>query len=133
MLNEKKRKIPVVYGPVDSFAYKVELKHENWRNIRHLISSGVDFGLMTDHPVVLARQLFMQTRWFMRVGFSQQQAVELVTRQNAKKLGLTGILGTLEKGKWASFVCWNGDPFNLAAYPLAVYGEGALLFEDQEL
>lgn len=127
----KKRKIPVVYGPVDSFAYKVELKHYDWRNIVHLVSSGVDFGLMTDHPVVLARQLLLQTRWFMRAGFSQQQAVELVTRQNAKILGLTGILGTLEKGKWASFVCWNGDPFNLAAHPLAVYGEGALLFEDQ--
>jgi imidazolonepropionase-like amidohydrolase len=127
----KKRKIPVVYGPVDSFAYKVELKHENWRNIVHLVSSGVDFGLMTDHPVVLARQLLLQTRWFVRAGFSQQQAVELVTRQNAKILGLTRILGTLEKGKWASFVCWNGDPFNMASYPLAVYGEGALLFEDQ--
>jgi imidazolonepropionase-like amidohydrolase len=127
----KKRKIPVVYGPVDSFAYKVELKHENWRNIVHLVASGVEFGLMTDHPVVLARQLLLQTRWFMRAGFGQQQAVELVTRQNAKILGLTGILGTLEKGKWASFVCWNGDPFNMASYPLAVYGEGALLFEDQ--
>jgi imidazolonepropionase-like amidohydrolase len=127
----KKRKIPVVYGPVDSFAYKVELKHENWRNIVHLVSSGVDFGLMTDHPVVLARQLLLQTRWFMRAGFSQRQAVELVTRQNAKILGLTRILGTLEKGKWASFVCWNGDPFNMTSYPLAVYGEGALLFEDQ--
>jgi len=127
----KKRKIPVLYGPVDSFAYKVELKHENWRNIVHLVSSGVEFGLMTDHPVVLARGLLLQTRWFMRVGFSQRQAVELVTRQNAKILGLTRILGTLEKGKWASFVCWNGDPFNMASYPLAVYGEGALLFEDQ--
>jgi len=127
----KKRKIPVVYGPVDSFAYKVELKHENWRNIVHLVSSGVDFGLMTDHPVVLARQLFLQTRWFMRVGFSQREVIELVTRQNARILGLNRILGTLEKGKWASFVCWNGDPFNMASYPLAVYGEGTLLFEDQ--
>jgi len=127
----KKRKIPVVYGPVDSFAYKVELKHENWRNIVHLVSSGVDFGLMTDHPVVLGRQLLLQTRWFLRAGFSQRQAIELVTRKNAKILGLTRILGTLEKGKWASFVCWNGDPFNMASYPLAVYGEGAQLLEDQ--
>jgi imidazolonepropionase-like amidohydrolase len=30
----KKRKIPVVYGPIDSFAYKVELKHEDRRNVR---------------------------------------------------------------------------------------------------
>jgi imidazolonepropionase-like amidohydrolase len=126
----KKRNIPVVYGPVDSFAYKVELKHENWRNIGHLLASGVDFGLMTDHPVVLARQLLMQTRWFLRAGMSKQQAIELVTRKNAEILGIGRVLGTLAKGKWASFVGWSGDPFDLAAYPTAVFGEGELLFAE---
>jgi len=125
------RKIPVVYGPIDSFAYKVELKHEDWRNIRHLLASRVEFGLMTDHPVILARQLFLQTRWFIRAGMSKQQAIELVTRQNAGVLGIEPQLGTLEKGKWASFICWYGDPFDLANYPVAVYGEGDLLYEEQ--
>lgn len=124
----KKRKIPVVYGPIDSFAYKVELKHEDWRNIRHLLSARVDFGLMTDHPVTLARQLFLQTRWFVRAGMSKQHAIELVSRQNAKILGIDKQLGTLAKGKWASFICWSGDPFDLANYPVAVYGEGDLLY-----
>ncbi len=120
----KKRNIPVVYGPIDSFAYKVELKHEDWRNIRHLMDSRVDFGLMTDHPVTLARQLFLQTRWFVRAGMSKQHAIELVSRQNARILGIDKQLGTLAKGKWASFICWSGDPFDLANYPVAVYGEG---------
>ncbi|UCD79146.1 MAG: amidohydrolase family protein [Desulfobacterales bacterium] len=128
----QKRKIPVVYGPIDSFAYKVELKHEDWRNIRHLMASRVEFGLMTDHPVTLARQLFLQTRWFVRVGMSKQQAVELVTRRNAGVLDIHKQLGTLEKGKWASFICWNGDPFDLASYPVAVYGEGDLLYKEEE-
>jgi imidazolonepropionase-like amidohydrolase len=126
----KKRKIPVVYGPIDSFAYKVELKHEDWRNIRHLITSGVQFGLMTDHPVTLARQLFLQTRWFVRAGMSKQQAIELVSRQNAMILGIDKQLGTLAKGKWASFICWRGDPFDLTNYPVAVYGEGNLLYSN---
>jgi imidazolonepropionase-like amidohydrolase len=124
----QKRGIPVVYGPVDSFAYKVELKHETWRNIAGLIESGVDFGLMTDHPVVLARQLLLQTRWFLRAGLTPQQAVELVSRRNAEILGLQAMLGTLEKGKWASFTGWNGDPFHLGSHPIAVYGEGELLY-----
>ena len=126
----KKRKIPVVYGPIDSFAYKVELKHEDWRNIHHLINSRVQFGLMTDHPVTLARQLFLQTRWFVRAGMSKQQAVELVSRQNATILGIDKQLGTLTKGKWASFICWSGDPFDLTNYPVAVYGEGNLLYSN---
>jgi imidazolonepropionase-like amidohydrolase len=126
----KKRKIPVVYGPIDSFAYKVELKHEDWRNIRYLLESGVDFGLMTDHPVTLARQLFLQTRWFIRAGISKQAAVELISRNNSQILGIDDHLGTLEKGKWASFICWNGDLFDMASYPVAVYGEGELLYSE---
>ena len=126
----KKRKIPVTYGPLDAFPYKVELKHENWRNIRYLLESGVDFGLMTDHPVTPARQIFLQTRWFIRAGLSKQQAVELVSRKNAEVLGIQHVLGCLERGKWASFICWNQDPFDLASYPLAVYGEGNLIYSD---
>jgi len=122
----KKRKIAVTYGPVDAFAYKVELKHMNWRNVRHLLDSKVEFGLMTDHPVAPARQLFLQTRWFTRAGLSKQEAIEIVSRRNAEILGINRMLGTLEKGKWASFVCWNGDPFDLTSYPTAVYGEGRL-------
>ncbi len=126
----KKSNIFVTYGPMDSFPYKVELKHENWRNIMHLINSGVNFGLMTDHPVIPAGNLFMQTRWFLRAGFSKQQAVELVSRKNAEILGLNKTLGTLEKSKWASFICWNGDPFDMSSYPVKVYGEGKTLFDD---
>lgn len=126
----KKRKIPVTYGPLDSFAYKVELKHENWRNIRYLLDSRVDFGLMTDHPVTPARQIFLQTRWFTRAGLPKAQAIDLVSRRNAEILGIDNILGTLQKNKWASFICWNNDPFDFTSYPVAVYGEGERLFSE---
>jgi imidazolonepropionase-like amidohydrolase len=123
----KRREIPVTYGPLDAFPYKVELRHCSWKNIQHLLDSKVAFGLMTDHPVTPAGSLFLQTRWFTRFGMSKQQAVEIVSRQNARILGLSDRLGTLEKGKWASFVCWNGDPFDVTHFPVAVYGEGQRL------
>lgn len=125
-----KRKIPVTYGPVDVFAYKVELKHESWRNVKLLVESGAEYGLMTDHPVTPCRQLFLQTRWFTRAGLSKQEAIELVTMKNAKILGIDKFLGSLTKGKWASFICWNGDPFDVTSYPTMVYGEGEKLFEE---
>jgi imidazolonepropionase-like amidohydrolase len=126
----KARGISVIYGPMDSLAYKVELKHENWRNIKYLIESGVEFGLMTDHPVILQKMLLFELRWFLRMGFSKQQALEIITRKNAEILGIADILGALEPGKWASLVCWNGDPFALESYPLAAYGEGQLVFQE---
>jgi imidazolonepropionase-like amidohydrolase len=45
-------------------------------------------------------------------------------------IGIDDRIGTLAKGKWASFICWNGDPFDLSSYPVAVYGEGKLLFSE---
>ena len=126
----KKRKIPVVYGPLDSFAYKVELRHKNWRNSRHLVESGAEYGLMSDHPVTPSRSLMLTTRWLIRSGLSKQQAIEVITRRNARILGVGNRLGTLQKGRWASFTCWNGDPFDLTCYPVAVYGEGNAVFTE---
>jgi len=40
------------------------------------------------------------------------------------------LVGTLERGKWASFTCWNGDPFDITSFPVAAYGEGELLFTE---
>jgi imidazolonepropionase-like amidohydrolase len=126
----KERGIPVVFGPLDSFAYKVELRHENWRNIRCLLESGVEFGLMTDHPVIPQRNLLLTLRWFIRCGLNRQDAIEIVTRRNASLLGVEEKLGTLRVGKWASFTCWNGDPFELTRYPLKVIAEGAVVFDE---
>jgi hypothetical protein len=28
--------MPIIYGPLDCFPYKVELKHESWRNVKSL-------------------------------------------------------------------------------------------------
>ena len=120
----KRRGIPVVYGPLDSFAYKVELKHKSPLNARLLMESGVEFGLMTDHPVILQQTMLLTLRWFLRAGMSKQGAIELATRRNARILGLERKLGTLERGKWASFVCWTGDPFDIGNHPAAVYAEG---------
>ncbi len=125
-----KRNIPVVYGPMDSLAYKVELKHDSWRNVRYLIDSGVFFGLMTDHPVIMQKMLLFELRWFLRCGLSKQDCLEVITRKNAAILGVEDKLGTLERDKWSSFVCWNGDPFDLEAYPVLCMGEGEEVYKD---
>ena len=31
--------IPIVYGPMDSFPYKTELRHKSWRNAEKLLAS----------------------------------------------------------------------------------------------
>jgi hypothetical protein len=37
----KAASIPIAYGLLDSFPYKVELKHENWRNVELCCSESI--------------------------------------------------------------------------------------------
>ena len=126
----KERDIPLVYGPLDAYPYKTELRNESWRNLRHVIDSKVEYTLMSDHPVVPARNLFLQTRFMRRLGVSKAECISRVTKSAAKILRVQQDLGSLETGKLASFVCWSGDPFMLESHPVAVYAEGELVFKE---
>jgi imidazolonepropionase-like amidohydrolase len=122
-----KADIPVVYGPMGSLAYKVELKHEDYRNVGLLMKSKVQYGLMTDHPVILTYQLRDSLKYFLIQGMAEAQALSLVTAGNAKILGLGADLGSLAPGKLASLVVWDKEPLSLAAYPRMVMAEGAVV------
>ena len=122
--------IPVVYGPLDAFPYKTELRHYSWRNIAALIKASPLYGLMSDHPVTLQRNLYLQLRFFLRQGMSRGEALSLITLRNAEILGVADKLGTIEKGKWASLIAWSGDPFSLDSYPTLVVAEGRILVEE---
>ena len=127
----KRENVPIVYGPVDAFAYKTELKHEYWRNIRHLVNVKPLFGLMSDHPVILQRNIFLQLRFFRRFGMNKSECISLLSYNNAKILGVENRLGSLERGKWPSMVLWSDDPFSLDSYPVMVIGEGKVIYEEK--
>ncbi len=123
----KERGVPLIYGPLDTHPYKVELKHESWRNVEKVLKSGINFGLMSDHPVILQRNMFYTLRHFMRFGLTKEKAISKVTLETAKIIGAEGI-GAVKKGYNASLVLWQGDPFSLEGYPLTVVGEGRVVY-----
>lgn len=124
----KKRGISLIYGPLDSHPYKVELKHESWRNCKLIMDSGVRFCMMSDHPVILQRNLFLTMRHFMKFGMSREEAVSKLTVEPAEILGIKQ-LGRIEKGFLASFTVWDKDPFEIDAQPRAVIAEGESVLE----
>lgn len=122
-----KADIPIIYGPLGSLAYKVELKHEDWRNTGLLLKSKASYGLMTDHPVILSYQLRDSLKYFLIHGMSDAQAIRLVTEKNAELLGLGDQLGTVAEGRLASLVVWDKEPLHLGAMPRMVMAEGAVV------
>lgn len=119
--------IPVVYGPLGSVGYKVELKHAYYQNAGLLMKSDAFYGLMTDHPVIWSPCLRDSLKFFLINGMKPEEAISMITWKNAKILGMEDTLGSVEKGKTASLVVWNRDPLNLAAFPRAVFAEGKLI------
>lgn len=119
--------IPAVYGPLGSFPYKVELKHDRYDNTRLLMASKAFYGLMTDHPVIMTPFLRDSLKYFLIFGMKEEEAISLITFKNARILGIDGRLGTVEPGKLASLVVWDQNPLHLAAFPRQVFAEGKIV------
>ncbi len=114
-----RRGIPLVYGPLDSFAYKDELRGEWPTNIRALLSSKAFFGLMSDHPVIMQHTLLYTARWVLWAGATEEEAIAAVSYRNAEILGLKDI-GRVEEGAKASLLLWDRSPFDMRARPRVI-------------
>jgi imidazolonepropionase-like amidohydrolase len=66
-----------------------------------------------------------------RVGMDipPESAIRWITANAAKSLGIADQAGTLEAGKMADVVVWDGNPFSVYTRAERVYIDGALAFE----
>ena len=66
-----------------------------------------------------------------RVGIEipAERAIQWITSNAAKSLGVEALTGTLEAGKMADVVVWNGNPFSVYSKAERVYIDGALADE----
>ena len=66
-----------------------------------------------------------------RVGVTipKATAIQWVTLNAAKSLGIDEMAGSIEPGKMADLVIWNNDPFSVYALAQQVYIDGALVFD----
>jgi imidazolonepropionase-like amidohydrolase len=58
-----------------------------------------------------------------------ERAIRWLTANPAHALGIDAQTGTLEPGKMADVVVWNGTPFSVYAHAEKVYIDGALMFD----
>ena len=58
-----------------------------------------------------------------------EQAIAWITSNAAKSLGIENRTGSLEAGKMADVVIWNGNPFSVYAKADHVYIDGALVYD----
>ena len=123
--------IPVVVGPGFANRAKVEMEHIGWQTVKALTDAGVLVSLMTDHSETPIQYLSLCAAMTVRYGLTWDQALETITLNPAKILGLDHRLGSLKAGKDADFAVFDGDPFHYRSHCLATYVGGRRAWEKE--
>ena len=69
-----------------------------------------------------------------RIGIeiAPEHAIQWLTANPARAMGIDGQTGTLEAGKMADVVLWNGNPFSSYAQAEQVYVDGARVYDRRD-
>ncbi|HPW17179.1 MAG TPA: amidohydrolase [Candidatus Aminicenantes bacterium] len=121
-----RRGVAVVVGP-QMIAYDDQGRLVNLAG--YLADKGVRVDIMTDADVVQESFLRCQAAIAVKYGMDPRRALEAITLSPARTLGLEARIGSLEPGKDADLVVFDGDPFDVATRVLAVFIEGRRVYE----
>lgn len=92
-------------------AFKIEAYDATKYNARILMEAGVTVSLHSDNAQLSSRMNWEAGK-LLRTGLTEEQALSTVTINAAKVLTIDDRVGSLEPGKDADFVIWNGDPLS---------------------
>ncbi|RLQ96863.1 amidohydrolase [Falsibacillus albus] len=124
-----KSEVRVSTGPTMSSRSKVELADKGWHTLVALAEAGVPFSITTDHPVVGIEHLMTSAILAVKYGLDEKAALQAITLNAAKHLGIADRTGSLEEGKDADIAIWSGDPFDLRSKVEKTFINGEIVFK----
>ena len=113
--------IPLVVGPTLGMRGKVETLQKRFSTVATAVGAGLTVAITADHGVTPLRYLNVYAALAIREGLDPQEALKCVTINPARICGVEDRLGSIEKGKDADLVLWEGDPFDVRTRPAAVW------------
>ncbi|MEI6875861.1 MAG: amidohydrolase family protein [Spirochaetota bacterium] len=113
--------IAVVVGP-EMIVYDEENRPINLAQA--LTSKGVEVSITTDADVVQQEFLRFQASIAIKYGMDPAEALKALTLHPARLAGMESRIGSLEPGKDADLVMFDGDPFDLQTRVMRVFIDG---------
>lgn len=126
------RNLPVVIGPLMTSRSKWEVNQRSLANPGKLAKAGVTIAITTDAPVVPINFLIYQVVLAVKEGLDRTTALESVTINPARILGLDDRVGSLEVGKDADLALWDGDPLDIYSRVQTVLVDGRRVYDWDE-
>ena len=119
---------PLAVGPTMSHASKVELKNKSWTTPGVLAKAGCQVSIITDNSVIQQENLPLCAGMAVKVGMDPFQALQAITINPAKHIGIADRVGSLEAGKDADLVITNGCPFEISTRVHCVMIDGKTVY-----
>nr|MDD6335145.1 amidohydrolase [bacterium] len=113
-----------ILGPLICDRSKDELRNMTITSPRRLWEAGIPFAIMTDHPVIACHYLSLCAALAAREGLPDEVAMQAITINAARAIGLEGSLGTLETGKVADVALFSGHPLDIRTRAVRVFIRG---------
>jgi imidazolonepropionase-like amidohydrolase len=112
----------------DWWAYKVEAYDAIPYNAAIMTRKGVLVSINSDSPEEI-RHLNQEAAKTMKWGgLSEDEALRLVTFNPAKQLKIEDRVGSIEEGKDADLVIWDGPPLSIFSKVLTTFVDGEVYF-----
>lgn len=109
----KESNVPIILGSILSGRMLVEEANMSHAAAVSLEQAGIEYCLSTNAPPVPIQFLPTTAGCAVREGLDPQAALRAITITPAKLLGIADRVGSLETGKDADIVVYDGKPFNL--------------------
>lgn len=106
----KEANVPVAVGPTLTNASKVELLNKSWTTPGILADAGLQVSIITDAPVIPQQYLTLCAGLAVKAGMDPFKALQAITINPARHIGIEDRVGSLEAGKDADVVLTSGDP-----------------------
>lgn len=116
-------RVPVLVNPLDNLPESFEALGATFENAARLHKAGVTVALMSGEAHN-ARNIRQAAGNAVAYGLPWEAALAAMTSVPARLWGLADSYGTLEPGKDADLVVWDGDPLELTSFPDAVFIRG---------
>ncbi len=123
--------IPVVVGPILFSRRGVELKNLSPKTPALLSEAGVKVCLTTDHPTLPIQRLRILAGLAIREGMKEEDAIKSITINPAEVIGISDRVGSIEVGKDADLVIFEGDPFEPTTKVNSVFIDGKVLYQKE--
>lgn len=121
--------VPVVHGPWIKVRGNLEQSGRSPDSPRILLENRVLTSFSTDHPVIAIQNLRLQAMTAVEEGVTTEAALQAVTWNPARIMGIEKRVGSLEKGKDADVVILSGPPFNGGSRVEAVIVNGEVAWK----